>query len=142
MRDRLPEVHTDAQLTEILRQAGDHQPRVHRQFRCAPQATFQALRLNRSAAFDYAGRIQPFAFIAHARGDFGEFAQHLGFIVMIGHMQRSGGKMRKPRCLQDLQPDLAATERHAVHLAGGLAHGPDHSEIPDGGAGRRAAAFA
>src|SRR5579871_2701743 len=75
------------------------------------------------------------AFIACPWTYLGKLAQHLGLIVAMGDVQRSGDVPRQPRLVQRLEPHFAAAKRQLVHFARALADRPDHAEITNRSAG-------
>jgi hypothetical protein len=103
------------------------------------KATSEIFGINGVRSLKYFLVVHPFTRVTGGWSDFGELAQNLGLIVTIGEVKGAGVERGQSRLREDFEPDFAAAHGDRVHLARGLADGPDHAEVADRRAGGRRA---
>lgn len=86
----------------------------------------------RGDGFEVLG-VQEFDGVSVLRRGLDEFVKDVGLELGLGHVERAAGVGPETRFADDGLPDRLAFKGEAKVGSGGLADGPDHTEIADGG---------
>ena len=111
------------------RQLREYLPRIDGQFRRTPDTADQSFGIHRLALLQHFGGRKPGAGVAERGRALDELARHVGLVLMVNDVKRTGRTILQSRRVEDLVPDLTTARRHLMHDAGALPDRPDHPEV-------------
>ena len=116
---------------EIGGQGGDGFAGIDAELGRAPQAALEVVRSHGPAASEDSIGVEECDLVPEVGGESGEFLVDGVFVVGVGQVQRAGFGDPEAGFRGEVAPDFAGAQGALVHLAGGLADGPDHAEVAD-----------